>query len=377
MSQISTVPPFYLDLTEDEIAGLQSKLGEILRSGQLMLGPNTDSFEEEFAHRMCVRHAVSTNSGTSALEILLRVQGVEGKRVAVATNTNFASAAAIIHAGGEPVWLDMSADTFMPTVDMLEEAHKSSGISGFLAVHIGGLIPPDFEDQVQYCKDHNLFLLEDSAHAHGSMLAGKCAGSFAEGGAFSFFPTKVMTTMEGGMITTNDQRTADLARSYRNQGKGGSKFGSHHTELGNSWRINELSAAIGRVQLAKLDDMITRRNRAATRFAATLNRIGVPYCRFEHMDQASQYKLIVRIPQDKTIDDLKARFREQGVILGGGVYEQPCHLQPVFSHVQIPSSGLSVSEQFCSHHICPPLTSGLDEDQIAQVEHALESCLTP
>lgn len=370
------MPPFFLDLEEDEIRGLQDRLGEILRSGSLMLGPNTEAFEQEFAEAMGVSHAVSTNSGTSALEILLRVQGVEGKRVAVPTNTNFASAAAILHAGGEPVWLDMSPDTYMPTVKMLEEAHKSQGIAGFLAVHIGGLIPPDFMEQAQYCRDHGLFLLEDSAHAHGSRLAGTSAGAFAQGGAFSFFPTKVMTTMEGGMITTNDQQTADLARSYRNQGKGHSKFGSHHTELGNSWRINELSAAIGRVQLAKLDEMIARRNHAADRFAAVLNRIGVPYCRYEHMDRASQYKLIVRYPQDVSISEMKDRFREQGVILGGGVYDQPCHQQPVFRDVVMPSGGLPVATELCPRHICPPLTSGLDEQQIARVEHALEVCLS-
>lgn len=374
MTNTDPVPPFYLDLTDDEIDGLKDRLGEILHSGSLILGKNTEAFETAFAQAMGTAHAVSVNTGTSALEILLRVQGVEGKKVAVPTNTNFASAAAIIHAGGQPVWLDMSPDTYMPTVEMLAEAHKRDGIAGFMAVHIGGLIAPDFQEQVRYCQDNGLFLIEDAAHAHGSSLGGTKAGAFAQGGAFSFFPTKVMTTMEGGMITTNDQRTADLARSYRNQGKGGAKFGSHHTELGNSWRINELGAAIGLVQLAKLDDMVAKRNHAAREYVKVIKELGMGYCDFEHMDRASQYKLIVRYEEDIPVGDMKARFKEQGVILGGGVYEAPCHLQPVFADIPMPPGGLPVAERWCPKHICPPLTSGLNNDQIRRVCDAFRTC---
>jgi dTDP-4-amino-4,6-dideoxygalactose transaminase len=181
--------------------------------------------------------------------------------------------------------------------------------------------------------------------------------------------------MEGGMVTTNDSDVAMLARSYRNQGKRGATFGNDHRDLGNSWRINELGAVIGWIQLAKLDAMLERRQTAASSMAATLDQAGLPYVSTAHMDRAANYKLIVRT--DALHDELKPRFAERGVILGGGVYERPCHLQPVFEHVPTPARGLPNAERYCPTHICPPLTSGMSESDVARVNQALQECLAP
>ncbi len=170
------------------------------------------------------------NTGSTALEILLRLKQVEGKTVLVPTNTNFATVASILRAGGLVWYLDMAKTTFAPTLRMVQEAvergssSKSSPIGGVLWVHIGGVVSPEFPEVVQYCRRKELFVLEDAAHAHGSQLGGIKVGNLADGGAFSFFPTKVMTTCEGGMITTNDDQEDYLARSFRNQGKRGMNF---------------------------------------------------------------------------------------------------------------------------------------------------------
>ncbi|MFG0298594.1 MAG: DegT/DnrJ/EryC1/StrS family aminotransferase [Phycisphaerales bacterium JB047] len=366
------VKPFFLDISADERAEIQSAVGEVLESGQLILGPKTDAFEQAFAAYVGTKFAVSVSTGTAALEIILRSKHVEGKAVAVPTNTNFATVAAILHAGARPVYVDMDPATFMPTLAMLEQAHKQEDIAGAIWVHIGGLIAPDFVETVRYCKEHGLFMIEDAAHAHGSALPEGKAGSLADAGAFSFFPTKVMTTLEGGMITTDDESIASMARSLRNQGKGGAAFGNEHTDLGNSWRLNEIEAAIGLVQLRKLDQMVARRERGVADLTEFLPSLGLEWCAVDHMARFSGYKLIVKHPEDdpRTVSEVKEALKSHGVIPGGGVYDKPCHLQPVFADVPHPSGGLPVSELWCPRHICPPITSGTSEDDSAQIRDA-------
>ncbi len=272
-----TVQPFFFDLTPEERDEALSLMREVLESGRLVLGPKVEAFEEEFAAATGVKHAVATNSGTSALEILLRIKGVEGRPVAVPTNTNFATVASVIHAGGRPVFLDMDPSTYMPTLSMLQEAHERESLAGAVWVHIGGLIAPDFGECVSYCRENGLFMIEDAAHAHGSRVSDGFAGALGDAGAYSFFATKVMTTLEGGMITTDDETIAQRVRSFRNQGKGGAAFGNDHTDLGNSWRLTELAACVGLVQMRKLEAMALHRQRACERVCERLGQLGLEW----------------------------------------------------------------------------------------------------
>ncbi len=369
------ISPFYLDLTEHEIDDIQQALGDILKSGALVLGPHTKAFESEFATYCGTKYAVALNTATSALEVLLSAQGVKGKRVAVASNTNFATVAAIIRAGGTPVYMDMTAETFLPDLGILEYTVDKYEVAGVLWVHIGGIIAPDFQEIVDYCRAKDIFLLEDAAHAHGSTMNGVKAGAFADGAAFSFFPTKVMTTMEGGMITTDDEELAAYARSMRNQGKRDGDYGGLHHDLGNSWRITEISAYMGLVQLSKLDAMVAVRSKAASAVASKLNNIGASYCATDHMEFASNYKMIVHLHEGQHCDDIKARMKEHEVNCGGGVYEIPCHLQPVFRDVFYDKGELAVTGEYCPRHICPPITSGTTAADITVINQALEKVL--
>lgn len=369
------IKPFYLDLTKSEIDDISNKTGEILSSGNLILGQYTKQFESEFASYIGSGYAVSLNSCTSALQTLFTIKGVKGKKVAVQTNTNFATVAAILHSGGIPVFMDMDPAYFSPSLDILKETiARESGIAGVAWVHIGGIIHPDFKEVVDYCKQYNLFMVEDCAHAHGSQLNGTKAGGFASG-AFSFFPTKVMTTMEGGMITTDSEEEAMLARSLRNQGKRGGNYGGMHTDLGNSWRINEVSACMGLVQLKKLDEMVGRREAAVKKVSHFLDEKGVEYCDTSHMDVCSQYKFIIKFDGDQTLDVLKQKFLSDGIVLGGGVYEVPCHLHPVFKDIEVDSSRMSNSEHYCPRHICPPITSGTSDEDTKRIISAIEKHL--
>jgi dTDP-4-amino-4,6-dideoxygalactose transaminase len=369
------IKPFYFDMTDSEIRQFQRESAKILRSGNLILGEYTTRFEKEFAKFIGVKHAVAVNSGSTALEIILRLKKMGGETVLVPTNTNFATVASIIRAGGKVQYLDMDQKTFAPTLDMVKEAvSKHSFVAGVLWVHIGGVISPEFPDVVRFCRQSGLFVLEDASHAHGSQLDGVKAGNLADASAFSFFPTKVMTTCEGGMITTNIDEEDFLARSFRNQGKRGANFGGLHHDFGNSSRITEIDAMIGLIQLKKLPRMIKKRQAAYDVITKRLDKAGLPYVSASHMDTASQYKLIVLLPEGRRLDDVKKRLAEDGVILGGGVYEIPCHRQPVFEGVC--GGSYPGADRWCPNHICPPLTSGISDDQAQSIGESLIKHLT-
>lgn len=374
------VKPFFFDVSDPEIDEFLEGARSIMKSGSLILGPFTQQFEEQFAAHAGTKHAISVSSGTAALEILLRIKKVEGKTVLVPTNTNFATAAAVLRAGGFVRYLDMDPKTFAPTLEMVREAVESApassteSIAGVVWVHIGGVISAEFPSVVDYCRSKGLFVMEDSAHAHGSQLGGVRSGNLADGAAFSFFPTKVMTTFEGGMITTNDDDEDYLARSFRNQGKRGMSFGGIHHDLGNSNRITEISALLGLIQLRKLPQMLETRQRGYEAITDALDKGGIDYVSVGHMDVASHYKLIVLLPEGRAVDDVKKSLAAEDVFLGGGVYEIPCHQQPVFEGI---CAGISypAAERWCPNHVCPPLTSGTTEEQAHYVGKVLVKAL--
>jgi perosamine synthetase len=369
------IKPFFLDLTDGEIEDVQCELGKILHRGELILGPHTDRFEKEFAAYCGSKYAAAVSTGTAALEILLAIKTASGKRIAVPSNTNFATVVAILRTGGTPVYMDMTPDYFVPNFEMFREVAEKHRIGGVVWVHIGGIIAPDFLEVVEYCANHGIFLIEDAAHAHGSSLSGIKAGNFADGAAFSFFPTKVMTTMEGGMITTNNESDWKLVQSFRNQGKRDGNYGGLHYDMGSSLRISEIAAYIGLVQLHKLDRMVQVRTNAARSIAHCLKQLKIPWCDTSHMDKASQYKFIVRLPDELDPVVVRSALAQRNVICGGGVYEIPCHLQPVFKDVKANSSELRNTEKWCPRHICPPITSGTTEEDIIAMTVALRDVL--
>ena len=360
---MTDIKPFCFDLSEPEIAEFQEGAARILRSGTLILGDFTARFEREFADYIGCKHAISVNSGSTALEFINRLKRIAGKRVLVPTNTNFATVAAIPRAGGVVQYLDMDVKTFAPTLAMVQaEFSRHPDIAGIVWVHIGGIISPEFAAVVAYARSRGAFVVEDCAHAHGSQLRGVKAGALADGAAFSFFPTKVMTTCEGGMITTEIEEEDWLARSLRNQGKRGVNYGDLHQDFGNSSRMTELHALLGSIQLRKLPAMLERRARVAKGITAELDRAGVRYCSTAHMETASNYKMIVLLPEGRSLEQVKKGLASEGVHVGGGVYEIPCHRQPVFEEL---SRGVSLpnAEQWCARHLCPPVTSGMTEEE--------------
>jgi dTDP-4-amino-4,6-dideoxygalactose transaminase len=221
------------------------------------------------------------------------------------------------------------------------------------------------------CDERGVALVEDAAHAHGSALDGKPAGSVGVAGAFSFYPTKVITAAEGGMIVTDDDLIAEEARTYRDQGKG-SFLANFHTRLGNNWRMSEPHAAIALAQLNRLDEFIAARQALAKRYDAALDDIGLRPLLVPANAHCNYYKYIAFLPDGIDRAELKKQLREGFDIgLSGEVYDTPLHEQPIFE--QFADRALPRAEQLCAHHICLPLYPALSE---ADADYVIESIAT-
>ncbi|HET6794358.1 MAG TPA: DegT/DnrJ/EryC1/StrS family aminotransferase, partial [Acidimicrobiales bacterium] len=345
-----------------------SLIEEALASGALTLGPLTRQLEEGFAEHHGAPHGVAVASGTAALEIILRYLGVQGTDVVVPANTFYATAGAVLHAGATPVFADVAADTFALTRRSMEEV-LTPDTAAVVLVHIAGIISPEVDAIRALCDERGVALVEDAAHAHGCSYQGRYPGSFSAGAAFSFYPTKVMTSGEGGMILTTDQRMRDEARIYRDQGKAGF-IGNDHVRQGYAWRMSELHAAVGVVHLRRLDEAIAVRQRVARRYDEALAGVdGVTVVGPPEGGVSNYYKYLVLLPEEADRDQLKKRMREDyEVTLSGEVYTTPLHLQPVLT--RFADGPLPVAEDVCARHVCLPVHSDMTD---AEVDHVLDS----
>ncbi|MEM0085036.1 MAG: DegT/DnrJ/EryC1/StrS family aminotransferase [Candidatus Methanomethylicia archaeon] len=365
-----SIPPAKPYFTPEDIEELKGHLEKILNSGMLTLHNYTKEFEDRFAKMCNTKYGIAVNSGTAALEIALRAMNLNpSDEVLVPTNTFSATAAAVIFAGGKPVLTDINPKTLcMGVNDVLEKLTEKT--RGVIVVHVGGLICPEIKQIREICKDHKLFLIEDAAHAHGSKIDGECAGSLGDVGAFSFYPTKVMTTGEGGMITTDDEEIANKAKILRDQGK--ESFASNIiVELGYNWRMNEISAAIGIVQLKRLNEIIMKRNLIAKIYDEAFSKMSeAKPLKTPSNILNNYYKYIVILDKNIEREKLKAKLRDKGVRCGGEVYWPPLHMQPIYQKLLGTRQGdFPNAEDVCKRMICPPIYSGMS---IEEAEYVVE-----
>lgn len=367
------IPAARIVIPEEDRKWVLKQIDEVMTSGQLTLGKFTRQLEEAFAQKHQARYAVAVNSGTSSLEILLRILDVRGKEVIVPTNTFFATAAAVVHAGGVPRFADINAETFALSLNGLQQA-LSDRTAGVIIVHIGGIITPEIREISDFCRQKSLFLIEDAAHAHGSSLSGKMAGTFGIGGSFSFYPTKVMTTGEGGMIVTDDEGIYKEALIYRDQGKAGF-YGNYHVRMGYNWRISELHAVLGLAQLKRLDEFIEARTQVARIYSQGLKDIPRVHAILPPPSGiSSYYKYMVMLDGEIDRGQLKLLLKERfGVSLSGEVYEVPLHLQP--SLKDYADRPLPIAEDVCRRHICLPIYSDMAAEEAQYVLDCLAKAL--
>ena len=358
---------------EPDRAEIAAAIVDLLSTGMLTLGPYTRQFEAAFAAAHAaeqasadeIPQAVAAASGTAALEIALRAVGVSGRDVVVPANTFYATAAAVLAAGGRPVFADIDAATFALSPSTVAAA-LTPATAAVVLVHIGGLITPQADELVRLCEERGIALIEDAAHAHGSTYDGRYAGSFGIAAAFSFYPTKVVTCGEGGMILTASGQLAAEARIYRDQGK--ASFGAnHHVRHGYAWRMSEQNAVTGLVHLRRMIEFIDRRREVAARYDDALAGLdGLSALSEPDGCRGNIYKYIAVLPEGTD----RVRFKQEladahDVRLAGEVYDLPLHRQPVLAEFAGPP--LPVAEQMCARHVCLPVHSDMHDDEIEQV----------
>lgn len=368
------IPPARVVVPMEDRQHIVAAIDAVLESGRLTLGPHTEEFEAGFAKTVGTRYAVAVNSGTSALEIALRCFGVEGREVVVPADTFFATAAAVVHAGGIPRFADIDGETFALSQSAFEAAVNPQ-TAGVILVHIGGIVAPWASDLRAECDRRGLFLLEDAAHAHGSKHNGRAAGALGHAAAFSFYPTKVITSGEGGMITTDDERINREARGYRDQGK--VDFNSNfHTLMGYNWRLSELHAIVGNYQLKRLDEFIGVREKIAAIYDERLSGVpGVKAVVTPRGGRNCYYKYMVMLPKGVDRAALKKTIREEySVGLSGEVYDIPLHHQPVFAPYV--DGVFPVAEDVCARHVCLPVFNNMTSKDAHTVVDALAAALS-
>ena len=374
------IPALRLSYSKEEKNDITKGVNEILNSGFLTMGEKVTQFERLFAEFVGVKYAVAVNSGTSALEIPLRALNVEGKSIIIPTNTFMATPLAALHAGAKVIFADVSRESL--SIDPKEIEKKIiDGTVGVIIVHIGGIISPEWNKIKKICESNGLFILEDAAHAHGASIDGQMAGSLGTAGSFSFYPTKIVNTAEGGMITTDDENIYKLCLILREHGKTDPDF-DIHSELGYNWRFSEFHALLGLQQMKKLPWMLSERRRLASIYDELIKEVhDVIAIELSDNIKSSYYKylLFLNTLYDPTV--VKNKMRDKfGITLPSEVYANPCHKQPVFK--KYPELVLNKTDEHfpgakyvSKHQICLPLYPGLTDDELMYVVDSLKSVL--
>jgi|WetSurMetagenome_2_1015567.scaffolds.fasta_scaffold70878_2 perosamine synthetase len=359
---------------EESLNRTLEEMRQVLTSGRLTDGPKAQEFEDKFAQYCGSTYAVSVNSGTAALDVALRHFRLRGREVIVPTNTFVSTPNSVLFAGGKPVFVDMNSETLGIDVEDVERK-LTENTAGIIVVHIAGLVCPQLKELNQFCEDSGLFLLEDCAHAHGATLDGQKAGTFGKAGCFSFYPTKVMTSCEGGMIITDDKIIAEEARCLRTCGQNSQR---QAVVLGHNWRLNELAAVVGKNQLEDLEMFVAKRNEVAGWYRQALSGVeGVSLFNVPANIRHSYYKYPIRL--NEGIDRLKLAgvLKEKFGVETGHVYYPPCHLQPFYMQNYGTKEGdFPTAERVLKQVLCLPMHYCVTKVDVDYIRDALVSALS-
>jgi perosamine synthetase len=349
---LTTAFPYF---PPEEQEWLTNELREIM-NGQLAMGPRVARFEKEFAAYCDVPYAIAFPSCTSSMEAALRALGVgPGDEVLVPVETFIATGMVVSLAGARPVFTEISPATFSMDFDDAW-SRVTDRTRGAIVVHFGGFISPDLPAFVEKMHASGRFVIEDAAHAPGAELNGKRAGSLADAGCFSFYPTKIMTTGEGGMLTTQRGDIAKVARSLQNRGRDMNNPLESYVLPGRNNRFTEIAAAMGLSQLKCLPEFLDTRRRVAAIYDEVLlaSELFVPLIAADK--SAPAYWRYVATPSLK-IDRqlLRERLATDGITIDWA-YDPPLHLQPVFREMFDTKPGqLPKSEEILARHLCLPV----------------------
>lgn len=346
--------PLFATSLDAYAASIRERVLDVIASGKFILGPEVEAFEREFADYLGVRHVIGVANGTAALTIALRALGIRpGDEVVCPSLTFYATAEAIVNAGGHPVFCDIDPETYCVTAETVRP-HLNSKTKAIIPVHLFGNVAP-----VPELRELGLPVLEDAAQAAGATLDGVKAGALGDAATFSFFPSKNLPCLgDGGAVVTNSDEVAEQARLLRFHG---SRDKVTYETVGYNSRLDSLQAGVLRVLLPELDMWNDRRRAAADAYAASPLAESLllprPASGASHV-----YHLYVATAPNA--DELSARLGDAGVA-ARGYYRVPVHRQPAMAAYA--GAELPVTDELASTNLALPMGPELTSEQVDAV----------
>ena len=360
------------DITDAEIQAVT----DVLRTDRLSIGPRLEAFEAACARRAGRKFAVGVNSGTSGLHLIVKSLGLgEGDEVITTPFSFIATTNAVLFERARPVLVDIDPDSY--NLDpAAAEAAVTARTKAILPVEVFGNTA-HFDEYEALARRAGLAMIEDCCEALGGVLGDRPAGSFGQAGCFAFYPNKQITTGEGGMIVADNERIRDLCASLRNQGRATEAWLSH-ARLGYNYRMSEIAAAIGEVQMRRLDEILAARRRAAGLYDQALGDLeDVHLPPMAERERASWFVYVIRLADrfdQADRDAIIERLRRRGI--GCSNYFVPIHTQPFISEMLGTRPGdFPVTERVAARTIALPFFAGLAAGQVARVCDALAEAM--
>lgn len=365
--------PFALpDIGEEEI----NEVVDSLRNGWLTTGPKTQKFESDFKNYIGCEHALAVNSATSGLHLALEAIGLQrGDKVIVPVNTFTATAEVVRYFEADPIFCDIDARTFNIDPKQIEQiliTHPDRNkIKAIIPVHIAGQ-PCDMEKILHVAKSRDLFVIEDAAHAFPAKWNGKNIGCVGDITVFSFYATKTLSTAEGGMITTNNQKFAERMKVMRLHGFDRDMWDRNISDKpkwyysvvapGFKYNMNDLSASMGIHQLAKADQFLKRRTEIAHKYSKAFKNLSIPFIE-RPSDTHSHHLYILKV---KNRDRFIERMSEEGI--GTSVHFIPLHLQPYWKEkYQLQDQDFPVALNNFKEIVSLPIYTKLSNEDVSRI----------
>jgi perosamine synthetase len=334
-------------------------------------GKYIEEFEREFANYCGCKYGISTTSGTTAIHLALASLGIgSGDEVIIPTFTMIATAFAVVYTGARPILADAEPETWNIDVSQIE-AKITPRTKVIMPVHIYGH-PCDMDPIMEVAQKHNLWVIEDAAEAHGAEYKGRKVGSIGHVNCFSFYANKIITTGEGGMVVTNDEKIAEKARSLKDLAHSKEKR-FLHTDIAFNYRMTNVQAAIGLAQFERIDELVERRRTHAylyNKLLKDVERIGLPPEKEWAKNVYWMYSIVIRDEFGMGRDELMEKLEKKGIETR--TFFIPVHQQPVFQKSNLfQGESYPVAEELSRKGLYLPSGSGLTVEQIEHVCHVI------
>jgi len=374
LKELKSIPLSSPDITHKEV----EVVTQVLSTPYLSIGPKIKEFEKIVADYIGVKYAVAVNSGTSGLHLCVRSLDIKDDDEVITAPFSFiASANCLLFERAKPVFVDIDESTLCIDVNKIEKAITKK-TKAILPVHIFGQTC-QMDKIMEIAKKYNLAVIEDACEAIGGEYRDKKAGSFGDVGVFAFYPNKQITTAEGGMIVTNNEKIAKLCQSMRNQGRDEGDAWLSHSRLGYNYRMAELSAALGVVQMGRIEEMLGKRQKVAEMYNQKLG--GIEAIKIPHIGpevKMSWFVYVVKLDDKKFSrqdrDNVIEQLRAKGI--GCRDYFPPIHLEPFYVKMfDYEKGSFPVTERVSNLTVALPFYNNLTEQEIKYICDNLELIL--